>query len=99
MIIEMNKFLQLIETMKQELAAKYAKLEELLIEDHLKLSPLVEKNLRYHERQLTFIEHAIDDTLLGKLDASIHRYDRIIMELIPNGGSTRENLFPTSIIK
>ncbi|MFJ8066212.1 bacillithiol biosynthesis cysteine-adding enzyme BshC [Psychrobacillus sp. NPDC096426] len=89
---------QLIETMKQELAAKYAQLEELLIEDNLKLSPLVEKNLRYHERQLTFIEHAIDDTLVGKLDATIHRYDRIIMELIPNGGLQERTYSPLQLL-
>lgn len=89
---------ELLETIKQDLVAKYAKLEELLIEDDLKLGPLVEKNLRYHERQLTFIEHAIDDTLLGKLDASIHRYDRIIMELIPNGGLQERTYSPLQLL-
>ncbi|SER58416.1 bacillithiol biosynthesis cysteine-adding enzyme BshC [Psychrobacillus sp. OK032] len=89
---------ELIQTMKQELVAKYAQLKELLIEDDLKLSPLVEKNLRYHERQLTFIEHAIDDTLLGKLDASIHRYDRIIMDLIPNGGLQERTYSPLQLL-
>lgn len=89
---------ELIESMRQELVAKYEKLEELLIEDNLKLSPLVQKNLRYHENQLTYIEHAIDDTLLGKLDASIHRYDRIIMELIPNGGLQERTYSPLQLI-
>lgn len=88
----------LIETIRQELAAKYEKLEELLTDDDLKLSPLVQKNLRYHENQLTFIEHAIDDTLLGKLDASIHRYDRIIMELTPNGGLQERIYSPLQLI-
>lgn len=88
----------LIETMRQELAAKYEKLEELLIEDNLKLSPLVQKNLQYHERQFTFIEHAINDTLLGKLDASIHRYDRLIMDLIPNGGLQERTYSPLQLL-
>ncbi|WP_185907990.1 bacillithiol biosynthesis cysteine-adding enzyme BshC [Psychrobacillus soli] len=89
---------QLIETMKQDLAANYAKLEELLIDDNLLLSPLVQKNLRYHESQLTFIEHAIDDTFLGKLDASIHRYDRILMELTPNGGLQERIYSPLQLL-
>ncbi|WP_186321280.1 bacillithiol biosynthesis cysteine-adding enzyme BshC [Bacillus sp. FJAT-22090] len=89
---------QLIETIKQELADKYKKLEKLLLDDDLKLTPLVQKNLRYHENQLTFIEHAIEDTLLGKLDASINRYDRIVMELIPNGGLQERSYSPVQLL-
>lgn len=89
---------QLIETIKNELSAKYEKLEELLVDNNLKLKPIVQKNLRYHENQLTYLNHAIEDTFLGKLDASIYRYDRIGMELVPNGGLQERTYSPLQLL-
>ncbi|WP_313891380.1 bacillithiol biosynthesis cysteine-adding enzyme BshC [Psychrobacillus sp.] len=89
---------QLIHTIKQELASKYEQLNELLQDEELKLSLVVEKNLRIHEKQLNFLEHAIEDTFLGKLDASIHRYDRITMELVPNGGLQERVYSPMQLL-
>lgn len=89
---------KMIAEIKEDLTSKYKDLEKLLQMEDLKLVPLVNKNLKYHERQLMFIEHAIEDTFLGKLDASIHRYDRIMMELIPNGGLQERTYSPLQLL-
>ncbi|WP_166462473.1 bacillithiol biosynthesis cysteine-adding enzyme BshC [Psychrobacillus vulpis] len=88
----------LIDSIKQQLVVKYTELDELLQSDDIKLSPLVEKNLRYHENQLKYIQNAIEDNFIGKLDASIHRYDRMIMELTPNGGLQERTYSPLQLL-
>ncbi|WP_391208385.1 bacillithiol biosynthesis cysteine-adding enzyme BshC [Psychrobacillus sp. L4] len=93
-----EKVTELIETIKEELTAKYKELETLLEKEDLKLVPLVNKNLGFHEKQLIFIQNAIEDTFLGKLDASIHRYDRLTMELTPNGGLQERTYTPLQLL-
>ncbi|MEK4485015.1 bacillithiol biosynthesis cysteine-adding enzyme BshC [Psychrobacillus sp. FSL H8-0484] len=89
---------QMIEKMREELAAKYEGLEQLLLSEDLKLTPLVQKNLLYHEKQLSFLGNAIEDTLIGKLDASIYRYEQITMELTPNGGLQERIYSPLQLL-
>ena len=88
----------LIEEIKEDIVKKYAKLEQLLTEDGMKLSPLVQKNLQNHEKQLNFIHNAIEDTFLSKLDATINRYDRIAMGLLPNGGLQERTYTPIQLL-
>lgn len=87
-----------IQSIKDELSNKYEKLEELLLENDLKLTPLVEKNLNFHFKQLTFIDHAVEDTLLSKLDSSIYRYDQLMMELMPNDGLQERVYCPVQVL-
>jgi len=87
-----EKIPELLQSIKNDLVLKYEELNNLLHTEDIKLDPLVNKNLNNHEKQLTFIEHAIEDTFLGKLDASINRYDRIILELAPDG-SLQERIY------
>ena len=87
-----------IEGIHAELEGKYQQLEELLKGNNLKLSPLVEKNLEYHKSQLDFLNRAIDDTVLGKLDSALSRYDRLIMELVPNGGLQERTYCPIQLL-
>jgi len=89
---------RLIEEIKEELQEKYDKLENLLLKDGLKLSPLVHKNLKNHENQLKYINNAIEDTFLSKLDATINRYDRISMNLLPNGGLQERTYTPIQLL-
>lgn len=88
----------LIEEIQEDLTKKYNELEKLLITDGLKLSPLVQKNLQIHEKQLKFIHNAIEDTFLSKLDATINRYDRISMNLVPNGGLQERTYTPIQLL-
>lgn len=88
----------LIEEIQEDLTKKYNELEKLLITDGLKLSPLVQKNLQNHEKQLKFIHNAIEDTFLSKLDATINRYDRISMNLVPNGGLQERTYTPIQLL-
>ncbi|WP_427138498.1 bacillithiol biosynthesis cysteine-adding enzyme BshC [Psychrobacillus psychrodurans] len=88
----------LVEEIKEDLIEKYEKLEKLLMNDGLKLSPLVQKNLLNHEKQLKFIHNAIEDTFLSKLDATINRYDRISMNLVPNGGLQERTYTPIQLL-
>ncbi|QUG40994.1 bacillithiol biosynthesis cysteine-adding enzyme BshC [Psychrobacillus sp. INOP01] len=88
----------LIEEIKEDLIEKYDKLEKLLMTDGLKLSPLVQKNLQNHEKQLKFIKNAIEDTFLGKIDATINRYDHISMSLVPNGGLQERTYTPIQLL-
>ncbi|MER2171624.1 MAG: bacillithiol biosynthesis cysteine-adding enzyme BshC [Psychrobacillus psychrodurans] len=88
----------LVEEIKENLIEKYEKLEKLLMNDGLKLSPLVQKNLLNHEKQLKFIHNAIEDTFLSKLDATINRYDRISMNLVPNGGLQERTYTPIQFL-
>ncbi|MCK1996261.1 bacillithiol biosynthesis cysteine-adding enzyme BshC [Psychrobacillus psychrodurans] len=89
---------RLVEEIKEDLIEKYEKLEKLLMNDGLKLSPLVQKNLLNHEKQLKFIHNAIEDTFLSKLDATINRYDRISMNLVPNGGLQERTFTPIQLL-
>ncbi|SEM24693.1 bacillithiol biosynthesis cysteine-adding enzyme BshC [Paenisporosarcina quisquiliarum] len=89
---------RLVEEIKEDLIEKYEKLEKLLMNDGLKLSPLVQKNLLNHEKQLKFIHNAIEDTFLSKLDATINRYDRISMNLVPNGGLQERTYTPIQLL-
>ncbi|MFF2752386.1 bacillithiol biosynthesis cysteine-adding enzyme BshC [Psychrobacillus sp. NPDC058041] len=93
-----EKIPELIGTIKQELSDKYKELEKLLQNEDLKLVPLINKNLGYHEKQLIFIQNAIEDTFLGKIDASIHRYDRLNMEMMPNGGLQERTYSPLQLL-
>ncbi|WP_411747375.1 bacillithiol biosynthesis protein BshC, partial [Psychrobacillus psychrotolerans] len=88
----------LIEEIKADLIEKYGKLEQLLMKDGLKLSPLVQKNLKNHEKQLNFINNAIEDTFLSKLDATTNRYDRISMNLMPNDGLQERTYTPIQLM-
>ncbi|WP_277585738.1 bacillithiol biosynthesis cysteine-adding enzyme BshC [Psychrobacillus antarcticus] len=88
----------LIEKMKEDLIEKYDKLEQLLVTDGLKLSPLLQKNLKNHEKQLKFIGNTVEDTFLSKLDATTNRYDRISMNLIPNGGLQERTYTPIQLL-
>lgn len=88
----------LIEEIKADLIEKYGKLEQLLMKDGLKLSPLVQKNFKNHEKQLNFINNAIEDTFLSKLDATTNRYDRISMNLMPNDGLQERTYTPIQLM-
>ena len=88
----------LIETIKEELALKYQELDKLLTMESLKLTPLVQKNLRYHENQLSYLANAVEDTFLAKLDASINQYEKITMQLIPNGGLQERIYSPLQLL-
>ena len=89
---------ELIESIRNDLQVKYIELEHLLVKENMRLTPLVNKNLGYHEKQLTFIRHAIEDTFLGKLDATLYRFDRISMELTPNGGLQERVYSPLQLL-
>ncbi|WP_391120795.1 bacillithiol biosynthesis cysteine-adding enzyme BshC [Psychrobacillus sp. L3] len=93
-----EKVTKIIETIKEGLTEKYKDLEKLLEIEDLKLVPIVNKNLGFHEKQLNFIQNAIEDTFLGKIDASIHRYDRLTMELTPNGGLQERTYSPLQLL-
>ncbi|SDM51385.1 bacillithiol biosynthesis cysteine-adding enzyme BshC [Psychrobacillus sp. OK028] len=88
----------LIIEIKKDLKEKYDQLEKLLINDGLKLSPLLQKNLANHEKQLKFIDNAIEDTFLSKLDATINRYDYVSMSLVPNGGLQERTYTPIQLL-
>ncbi len=87
-----------IDGMRAELEAKYKQLENLLQKNDLHITPLVEKNLQYHQLQFDYLTKAIEGTLLGKLDAAIHRYDRLVMELAPNGGLQERTYCPIQLL-
>ncbi|MEI4771159.1 bacillithiol biosynthesis cysteine-adding enzyme BshC [Psychrobacillus sp. FJAT-51614] len=93
-----EKIPTLLASIKEDLTAKYKELETILQEENIKLAPLVNKNLDYHEKQITFLNNAIEDTFLGKLDASINRYDRLTMELTPNGGLQERTFSPLQLL-
>ncbi|MFJ7825051.1 bacillithiol biosynthesis cysteine-adding enzyme BshC [Psychrobacillus sp. NPDC096623] len=88
----------LIKEIKKDLIEKYDQLEKLLLDDGLKLSPLLQKNLTNHEKQLKFIDNAIEDTFLSKLDATINRYDYISRSLVPNGGLQERTFTPIQLL-
>lgn len=88
----------LIKEIKKDLSEKYDQLEKLLLAEGLKLSPLLQKNLSNHEKQLKFINHAIEDTFLSKLDATINRYEYINRSLVPNGGLQERTYTPIQLL-
>lgn len=94
-----EKIPTLLASIEDDITAKYKYLETILLEEeNLKLAPLVNKNLDYHKKQITFLNNAIEDTFLGKLDASIYRYDRLTMELNPNGGLQERTFSPLQLL-
>ncbi|MER2237338.1 MAG: bacillithiol biosynthesis BshC, partial [Psychrobacillus sp.] len=80
------------------LASKYEELDQLLKRNDIKLTSLVEKNLDFHEKQLTFMENAVEDTILTKLDSSIYRYDQLMIQLMPNGGLQERTYSPIQLL-
>ena len=87
-----------IQSIKDDLASKYEELDQLLKRNDIKLTSLVEKNLDFHAKQLTFMENAVEDTILTKLDSSIYRYDQLMIQLMPNGGLQERTYSPIQLL-
>lgn len=87
-----------IQSVKDDLASKYEELNQLLLQNDIKLTSLVDKNLNFHAKQLSFMENAVEDTILTKLDSSINRYDQLMLQLIPNSGLQERTYCPIQLL-
>ena len=101
MMIEQNQnkdVSSFIQSVKEDLARKYKELDQLLQQNDIKLTSIVEKNLSFHVKQLNYMENAVEDTVLAKLDSSIYRYDQLMTQLMPNGGLQERTYCPIQML-
>ncbi|PPA72144.1 bacillithiol biosynthesis cysteine-adding enzyme BshC [Jeotgalibacillus proteolyticus] len=68
------------------LREQYELIKEKAAELHPGLTPIVDKNLTIHEKQLDFLKRKSDDYISLKHNVVLRKYDRVTASLRPNGG-------------
>lgn len=91
MIREKEAELQ-IEQLQQTLAKKYDEIKRTFSSISDGLTPLVEKNLEIHSKQLSFLKHKLEAEVVLQNAVQFNHFDLIENELSPNG-SLQERIF------
>lgn len=76
----------LIEQLQSNLMDGYKEINERFSEISKGLTPLVEKNLQLHLKQLTFLKHKLQDEVMLQHSTQFEHYAFIENELLPNNG-------------
>jgi bacillithiol biosynthesis cysteine-adding enzyme BshC len=76
----------LIEEAKQGLEASYKEIRAAFSAISGGLTPLVEKNLQLHLKQLTFLKNKLEDEVIFQNSTQFAHFDLLELELLPNGG-------------
>lgn len=82
----------LVEQAKEGLEAKYAEIKEAFSAISGGLEPLVEKNLQFHLKQLTFLKNKLEDEVILQNSTQFAQFDCLEIELKPND-SFQERIF------
>lgn len=85
----------LVAQMKQDLLASYEKIEARAVNLHKGLTPIVQKNKSYHEKQIDLLIQKSDAVLQQTHEAALRRFDRVQIALRPDGLQERIwNIYP-----
>lgn len=76
----------LVERTKEGLVAAYKEIEEAFTAISGGLTPLVEKNLGIHLKQLNFLKNKLEDEVILQNSTQFAHFDLLEMELLPNEG-------------
>ncbi|PSL24821.1 bacillithiol biosynthesis cysteine-adding enzyme BshC [Planomicrobium soli] len=76
----------LIESLQEKLAVEYEEIKEQFSLISKGLTPIVEKNLQIHLKQLTFLKHKLQDEVMLQHSTQFNHYAMIENELLPNSG-------------
>ncbi len=76
---------QMVEDLVKKLERDYAEIQTVFTEISKGLTPLVEKNLQFHLKQLNFLKHKLEDEVVLQNSVQFGHYDYLENELIPNG--------------
>lgn len=76
----------LIEEAKQGLEASYKEIRAAFSAISGGLTPLVEKNLQFHLKQLAFLKNKLEDEVIFQNSTQFAHFDLLELELLPNGG-------------
>ncbi|WP_243289977.1 bacillithiol biosynthesis cysteine-adding enzyme BshC [Bacillus sp. FJAT-47783] len=82
---ETIQFEPLVEKSKIEMEHIHQLLREKALEVDRSLSPLLEKNANFIEKQLDFLHHAVQKKIKEKHEVNLKKFQRIEHSLIPNG--------------
>ncbi|AIY05943.1 hypothetical protein Plano_1978 [Planococcus sp. PAMC 21323] len=76
----------LIKNVELELEKAYEQINQELSSISKGLTPIVEKNLQFHVKQLKFLKNKLQDEVILQNSIEFGHYDAIENELLPNGG-------------
>ena len=83
---------KMIEELEAKIQADYDSIQKRISEVSKGLTPLVEKNLQFHLRQLDFLKHKLEDEVVLQNSVQFGHYDLLENELLPNG-SLQERIY------
>ncbi|TWT07431.1 bacillithiol biosynthesis cysteine-adding enzyme BshC [Planococcus sp. CPCC 101016] len=75
-----------IEELQNQMEAAYVKIDQQFSSISKGLTPIVEKNLQLHIKQLKFLKNKLQDEVMLQNSIEFGHYDSIENELLPNGG-------------
>lgn len=87
--LQNERFEKLLADTELQLKRKY---EELAEESSASMRQLLEKNFKFHEKQLDYIRNKAEEELLIKHETTLRKYSTIENELLPEG-SLQERIF------
>lgn len=73
-----------LDKMTKWLDEEYQTLHTMLTNEEFKMDPLLEKNKSIHTKQLSYLNHAIEDLYYKRFDAETAKFVAIQNELVPN---------------
>lgn len=77
---------KLLDDLGEQLKGEYEKIQHHFSSISAGLTPLVEKNLQFHLKQLTFLKHKLQDEVMLQNNTQFYHYSCLENELRPNGG-------------
>ncbi|MCM3610732.1 bacillithiol biosynthesis cysteine-adding enzyme BshC [Planococcus sp. MERTA32b] len=83
---------KMIEELEAKIQADYDSIQKRISEVSKGLTPLVEKNLQFHLKQLDFLKHKLEDEVVLQNSVQFGHYDLLENELLPNG-SLQERIY------
>lgn len=84
----------LVEQAKEELEAKYAEIKKAFSAVSGGLEPLVEKNLLFHLKQLTFLKNKLEDEVILQNSTQFSHFDLLEIQLKPNDSFQERTFSP-----
>ena len=74
----------MIEDIQAYLNEQYEQINNYLIESKYPLQQVLSKNLSNHEKQFTYLQHKIEDTLLLRHDTTLRKFHHVDGTLFPD---------------
>lgn len=90
--VRKKKAEQLIEDVEKKIEQDYKSIHSALMDISKGLAPLVQKNLQFHLKQLSFLKNKLEDEVVLQNSVQFGHYDYLQNELLPNG-SPQERIY------